>query len=216
MSFTYKTKKYSTRLFIACQAILDEGITAPQLSTAIRLITQNMEKIFDILSDFLHAKKLIADIIGKESTIENILQSMESYPLKQSKQDKTTVLKQSALIHQFGLVGEKSSKLDLSGQEAQRSQALKEAVIFLWGLLQEDKTCYIKYLPTDLLPSSSEERDAILKKLMPEIKNILYIHIMNVISEINTWIIAKAMRETGKFNKDSASSLEEKPNNFVR
>jgi hypothetical protein len=211
MTFTYKAHKQTAELFTAYQTIIEDGdhiITTSQLMTCIRVITSCIETLFKNTENLHDFSATLTNLTRSDLTTENLLKSMEKYPLKrQEEKVSAKEAKQSHLLKQFGLMKQQANAASLASSQSiddQRESVIK-AIKTLRGFFQKDAACYIRAIESNL-PTVEAEKEIILAKLMPEISEILDIHIRVIVTDINLEIFQKNFLNVDSGNKPAAVS----------
>lgn len=197
--FKYEANKHSRRLLIAYQSIVDEDdlIEMPQLTESILLITQNMELLYKHILNITDYETLIADIVDKETSQEDLMKSIKNYPLRLSeKKEISTDTTQSGLLAKLSLLKDTSLKIDKRSKDiSEREQEVIKATRLLRGLFEKDVSYFTKHLES-CLPTDRAKRETVLAQLMPRVSRILRTHANGISTDINVMLLSLRLKQT--------------------
>lgn len=181
--FKYKKAIYSRQLTSAYRAIVKDGITMAHFEQGIRLLTENMELLFNSLKDMEDFEEIIRKIVDENETYENIIKEAKDYSLQSGSAVKDS---KSTLIAKFSSITLSSSDEKQPVFKPKKS-VLDESIRSLRSIFSMDKNYFKSNIAMD-----PEKEDQVLPLLMDNMKYILEIHVANVSGTItHQWLISE-------------------------
>lgn len=173
--FKYIKSRYVRQLTSGYRAMVKGDITMAHFEQSIKLITDNMEILFNSLGDMEDFEEIICKIINKKEPVDDILKEAKEYV----RQNGVVVEdSKSALISKFS-----SMTLGYADEKKllfkPKSGGLEESIRSLRAMFFQDKEYFKNKIKID-----PDKEDQVLSLLMHKVSYILGIHVTDVSSTI--------------------------------